>query len=87
LKKIRDSKKGSKAQADSLKDVDLADERSIAQKMVGEMLETYQQKIGLPKVISRKRWFQNMHISRLIVTFHLPRVDLKRRNWNAEHLA
>jgi hypothetical protein len=44
LKKARDSKKSSKARADSLKDVDLADERSIAQKMVGEMLETYQQK-------------------------------------------
>ena len=61
LRKARDARKG-KSVWDELKDVDLNDERSVAQQLVAEMMETFQQKIGIPRVVGRKRWFQNVNL-------------------------
>jgi hypothetical protein len=64
---------------------DLKDLRSIAQKMVFEMMESYNQLVGIPRLLSRTRWFSNAHLSRVVVGYHLTNVDAKAQGWEPSH--
>jgi hypothetical protein len=87
LKKARDKGGPSKkhGSTEDLCDMDLLDKHSVAQQFVVEMMEVYANKIGIPRVVGRKRWFQNTNTSRVVVGFHLLQIDASKQKWGQEH--
>jgi Rps23 Pro-64 3,4-dihydroxylase Tpa1-like proline 4-hydroxylase len=60
------------------RDVDPRDDRSVAQQMVVDFLEAYHSRVGIPRVVGRTRWYTTANLMRVVVGFHLPRVDYTR---------
>jgi len=75
-----------------LADLDSKDVRTVALHMVGEMLEVYNAKVGIPRLIGRRRWFSCVNLSRVIVGYLMHANDAtatslggsqERQNWLA----
>jgi hypothetical protein len=49
-------------------------------------MESYQQLVRIPCMIGRGRWFSNANLSRMIMGYHLSRIDPKKQNWGKDHL-
>jgi hypothetical protein len=66
---------------------DLKDLRSIAQKMLFEVMESYNQLVGIPRLLGRSRWFSNASLSRVVVGYHLSisKLDVTKQGWKPEH--
>ncbi len=78
-------KKGKSAGRNPTIDVDPKDERSVAQHMVIEMMEVYANKVGIPRLMGRRRWFTCVNLSRAIVGFHLQQTEIDKQGWSQSH--
>ena len=69
------------------RDVDTRDDRSIVQQMVVDFMEAYHNRVGVPQLIGRKRWYTTANLARVVVSFRLPRVDYTKKGWEPPHVS
>jgi len=72
--------KSGKKRRDSPEDlVDIRHLPSVAQQMVFDFMSRYAVKVGLPRVVGRRKWVTDANLGRVIIGFHMRKIDIKKQ--------
>ena len=66
--------------------VEFSDLSTIAQYVVRERMQLYDESIRVLRILGRRRWFSHSMLTRALVGFHLRQFDHRAQGWNSDHV-